>query len=282
MSSVKETEKKKKDLTNIEKAKTPNVTKISELKTLINQQVDASHHQLNQFKQYSGQAQTLKNKLNDNEEQLKNSNPSSSSVTKKCEDENKDLLKNKDLKEVFEKKKTDLIYSQKKELDELTDENEQFKNELEEKLKYSRMTADRGTQSCTTRPTRCSDRPKRTKRSRPFRSMTEKLDEIEKHIGQQQQAYREEYENKKVEIAQHKQKINEKLQKIEEDIAKVRSSDAAARADRLQSEARRRAGRAQRDRRSDQQAKQRYKAAAGLLRSHVQEAQQVRLHGRPG
>ena len=55
--------------------------------------------------------------------------------------------------------------------------------------------------------------------------MTEKLDDIEKHILSQQQSYREEYENKKVEISKHKEKINEKLQKIEEDIAKVPRPD---------------------------------------------------------
>lgn len=253
---MKETEKKKKDLANIEKAKTPNETKISELKTLITQQVGASECKLNQIKQYSAQAQTLKAKLTENEEQLNNSNIFMKPVTKKCEAENKDLLKNKDLKEVFEKRKADLLQSQKKELEELTEENERFKNDLEDKLKYSQLTIDIATPSFTRRLKRCSDRPKKTKRSLLYPSMAEKLDDIEKHIGQQQQAYREEYENKKLEIAKHREKINEKLLKIEEDIAKVARLTAAARANRHQGEACRRARWSEGDRRSDQQEEQ--------------------------
>ena len=74
------------------------------------------------------------------------------SVVKKCEGESKGLQKNKELKEVFEKKKTDLLQSQKKELEELTNENEKFKDELEEKLKYKQLTADIVMLSSTTRP----------------------------------------------------------------------------------------------------------------------------------
>ena len=86
--------------------------------------------------------------------------------------------------------------------------------------------------------------------------MTEKLDDIEKHISQQQQAYREEYENKKLEIAKHRENINQKLLKIEEDIAKVARLTAAARADRYEGEAFRRACSSQGNRRHHQQEEQ--------------------------
>lgn len=100
------------------------------------------------------------------------------------------------------------MLSQKKELEELKSQTEQFKNELEAKLQK-----------------RNEELHEKTRRmefeSRENQAMTEKLDHIEKQIIIQQKQYRDEYEQKKTEINKHRDKIDEKLGQIELDIAKL-------------------------------------------------------------
>lgn len=57
------------------------------------------------------------------------------SVKQRLEDENKLLQRDRELKETLEKKKNDLLHSQKKEQETLLAENEAFKNDLEAKLR---------------------------------------------------------------------------------------------------------------------------------------------------
>jgi hypothetical protein len=57
------------------------------------------------------------------------------SVKQRLDDENRLLQRDRELKETLEKKKNDLLHSQKKEQETLLAENEAFKNDLEAKLR---------------------------------------------------------------------------------------------------------------------------------------------------
>ena len=56
-------------------------------------------------------------------------------VKTKLDGENTLLQRDKELKDTLEKKKTELLHSQKKENEGLSAQNDTFKNELEEKLR---------------------------------------------------------------------------------------------------------------------------------------------------
>lgn len=57
------------------------------------------------------------------------------SVKQRLDDENRLLQRDRELKETLEKKKNDLLHTQKKEQETLLAENEAFKNDLEAKLR---------------------------------------------------------------------------------------------------------------------------------------------------
>ena len=59
-----------------------------------------------------------------------------SSVKSKLDEENSLMQRDKELKEILEKKKSDILQSQKKDMDLLTAQNDAFKSELEDKLRY--------------------------------------------------------------------------------------------------------------------------------------------------
>jgi len=87
------------------------------------------------------------------------------------------LQRDRDLKETLEKKKNDLLLSQKKEQETLLAENEEFKNQLEAKLRERNQELH---EKCRTMEIHNSENA----------TMTEKLDHIEKQILAQQQSYK--------------------------------------------------------------------------------------------